>query len=169
MIDKDNKFIKVAKILAPHGIKGDIKLYISEDFNDLFGEKGVKFFLIQDDNPVEIQIRLNSKAAKGSIAKIDIINTRNDSESLKGSYIYVDRNYLPDFNENEFLHSDLVGLSVFVEDKEYGKIIDIHNFGAGDIIEIEKINSEREYIPFQKEFFENISKNKIMIKIPEFI
>ena len=61
---------------------------------------------------------------------------------------------LPKIKEDEFYYNDLIGLNVLdQEQKHIAKIISVHNFGAGDLIEVEFIEDEkREYLPFSKEF-----------------
>ena len=74
---------------------------------------------------------------------------RNAAETFTGERLYVARDALPPPEEGEFYVEDLIGLAV--EDSEgraLGKVIGLHNFGAGEMIEIESASGERSYIPF---------------------
>ena len=79
---------------------------------------------------------------KGEIllARAKEIESREDAESLKGVRLYVDRAKLPEPSEDEFYLEDLTGLEAFDEKgAPLGKVSAVHNFGAGDIIELKDI------------------------------
>ena len=72
--------------------------------------------------------------------------------------------------ENEFYHQDLVGLSAVLENGEMvGKITAIHNFGAGDILEIRSASDEEILLPFAAPFVGDVSAEKIIVTLPEYV
>ena len=65
------------------------------------------------------------------------VATREDAERLNGIELYIAREKLPATDDDEYYHADLIGLAaVNAADEPLGRVIAIHNFGAGDIIEI---------------------------------
>ena len=77
------------------------------------------------------------------------ISDRNKAEALKGQSLYVPRSALPAPNEREFYLADLIGLRA--EDargKLLGVVKAVHNFGAGDVLEIELTDSKTEFVAF---------------------
>ena len=80
----------------------------------------------------------NAREAKGHlVATLKGIATREEAERLNGIELYVAREKLPDTDEDEYYHADLIGLAaVNAANEPLGRVIAIHNFGAGDIIEI---------------------------------
>ena len=91
------------------------------------------------------------RATKGDEAVVSFtgIAGRNAAETFKGERLYVPREALPPPEEGEFYVEDLIGLKVEdTEGKTLGKVIGLHNFGAGEMIEIESASGERSYIPF---------------------
>ena len=72
------------------------------------------------------------------VARIKGISDRNAAEALKGTELYVPRSRLPETEEEEeYYHADLIGLPVFFQDGEkFGTILRLHDFGAGDMLEI---------------------------------
>jgi len=99
---------------------------------------------------------------KKIIVRIDGVNDRNEAEKLFGTKLYIKREELPEINESEFYISDLIGIDVIDEnDLILGKIHAIHNFGAGDIVEIKFKDGAKEMFPFTKELFPEISKDYI--------
>jgi 16S rRNA processing protein RimM len=73
------------------------------------------------------------------IASVANIKTREDAENLKGIEIYVSSLSMPKIDENEYYYHDLIGCFVFDQDNnEKGVVSCVHNFGAGDVLEITK-------------------------------
>ena len=79
-----------------------------------------------------------AREAKGHlVATLKGIATREEAERLNGIELYIAREKLPATDEDEYYHADLIGLAaVNAADEPLGRVIAIHNFGAGDIIEI---------------------------------
>ena len=71
------------------------------------------------------------------VATLKGVATREEAERLNGVELYIAREKLPATDEDEYYHADLIGLAaVNAADEPIGRVIAIHNFGAGDIIEI---------------------------------
>ena len=77
---------------------------------------------------------------------------RTQAEALRGTELYVARGQLPEPEENEFYHADLVGLQAVDEGGQLvGTVVAIQNFGADDLIEIRVAGSNQtEFLPFTK-------------------
>ncbi len=89
-------------------------------------------------------------AAQGAvIARIKGVEDRNAAEALRGVKLNVDRTALPATEAGTYYHADLVGMVVALEGGEtIGKVKAVHNFGGGDMIEVEMANGETELVPF---------------------
>lgn len=161
-----NNYVKLAKILSPHGIKGECKLYISPEFIDLFTKKGIKCRI---EGFGDYVVKVRAKDKKFSIARIEEIDDRNKIEEMKGSFLEVLDIDLPELEDDEFYHSKLEGLMIYVDGKEYGQIKRIVNFGAGDVVEILVKNEETIFLPFTKDIFTKIDDNKVEVKLPDYI
>src|SRR6185295_18522918 len=71
------------------------------------------------------------------VATFKGVATRNDAEKLNGIELYVPREKLPETDDGEYYYADLIGLAaVNAANEPIGRVVGIHNFGAGDIIEI---------------------------------
>ena len=90
--------------------------------------------------------------AKGAVlARIEGVKDRDDALALAGMEIFVDRHMLPATVEDEFYYADLVGLIAKYPDGElYGTVHTVHNFGAGDVLEIERAAGGRVMLPFNR-------------------
>jgi 16S rRNA processing protein RimM len=110
-------------------------------------------------------------AKDAAIVQFEGIGSRDAAESLKGAELFVPRNALPSAEAHEFYHADLVGLRAEdTEGRSIGKVIAVHNFGAGDVIEIEREDGGGTVLmPFTREIVPSIdiAENRIVIAAPE--
>ena len=142
--------IRVARIGAAHGIRGEVKLWsFTEDpmavasYGPLETEDGARRFEIEAARPGKDFL----------VARIAGIEDRNAAEKLRNIDLFVPRGRLPPIEEADtFYHADLVGLEAVSEaGVALGAVIAIHNFGAGDLIEIEPASGgEPLLLPFNE-------------------
>lgn len=135
---------------APHGVRGAVRIKSFTDAPEAIANYGAL-----EDESAERQFTLRVvSSAKGDgmvIAKLSGVTDRDRAEALRGLRLYAPRAALPPPAEDEFYHADLVGLAVEREDgSELGKIIAVHDFGAGDVIEIERTEGQRVLVPFTR-------------------
>ena len=94
---------------------------------------------------------LRTAKANEAIVRIKGISNRSSAESLRGEKLFVPRTALPEPEENEFYHADLIGLRAEDEDgRERGMVRGIHNFGAGDMVEIKAPDGTTSFVAFTK-------------------
>ncbi len=135
----------LAAIAGAHGISGEVRL-------KLFAE-GVESLKRQKDVRVgERTLTLQSlKPGANPIARFAGIGDRTAAEGLRGQLIIVPRSALPPLEEGEYYHADLLGLTCEAADgTPLGTVVAVENFGAGDIIEIEKPDGRRTMVPFRE-------------------
>lgn len=156
--------VLVAQILSPHGLKGAFKLRSFtqepiETYSPLYTEKGecFSFKIIQD-----LQHGLYLATSKN-------IQSRTDSETIKGLQLFIQKNQLPKANENEYYHIDLEGCAVFVDDQPYGIVAAVHDFGAGTFLDV-KVGKKTATIPFHKDAIIAVElEHKKICAHPDFI
>lgn len=138
--------ICVARIGAAHGVRGEVKLWpFTEDpmavvdYGPLTTKDGARQFEV-----------VRARVAKDHlVATLKDVTTRNDAERINGIELYIPRDRLPETEEGEYYHADLIGLrAIDAEGDEIGKVLAIHNFGAGDIIEIAPARGPTLLLPF---------------------
>jgi 16S rRNA processing protein RimM len=126
--------ICVARIGAAHGVRGAVKLWtFTEDplavkrYGPLSSQDGARQFEVTNAHPAKDHL----------IATLKDVTTRAEAERLNGIELYVARDKLPATDEGEYYHTDLIGLAaVTTREEPLGRVVAIHNFGAGDILEI---------------------------------
>jgi 16S rRNA processing protein RimM len=158
--------ICVARIGAAHGVRGAVKLWtFTEDpfavraYGPLTTRDGARQFEVT-----------SAREAKGHlVATLKGIATREDAERLNGVELYVAREKLPDTDADEYYHADLIGLAaVNAANEPLGKVIAIHNFGAGDIIEIAPAQGATMLLPFTNAVVPSVdvAGGRVVIELP---
>ena len=151
---KKKELIHVGTFGAPQGIKGAIKIKILTSSIDSF-EKLKKYYF-ENDKSVLIFESLK-KIGKNNIAFLKGCNDRDQAKNFQGKKIFSLRENFPKTKNNEYYVTDLINCKVFDLNKNFlGKIIDIKNFGAGDLLELINTNKKTFYIPQNKDNVVNI-------------
>jgi len=136
-------------ISGARGVQGEvrIKTFTAEAmdiaaYGPLSDEAGTREVIIASAKP----------SKEGVVAMIKGVADRDAAEALKGLRLYVDRAALPETVEDEYYHADLIGLRVELEDGTLvGKVTALNDFGAGDVVEIERENAGPVVLPFTRE------------------
>ena len=124
----------LGEIGRPQGLQGEVRIrsFTAEpaaiaDYGPLEDEAGMRLFEIES-------LRVTAKALG---ARLKGVESRDQAEALTGTRLFVPRSRLPEREEEEWYHSDLIGLAALAPDgATIGTVIAVHNFGAGDLLEI---------------------------------
>ena len=140
--------VEILRVTAAFGVKGAVRVFLYTDNIDHYK----KIYNRDGDGFV---FKILSKKSNTAVIKFDFVNNRNEAERLKGVSFYVRKEDLPKLENDQFFFCDLIGQKVSVIGENLDlKIIDVKNFGAGDLIEIlEKGSRDSFFIPFTKENF----------------
>ena len=136
--------VALAAIAGAHGISGEVRL-------KLFAESADS---LKRHEQVRVGDRLltlaSLKGAGTPVARFVEISDRNAAEALRGQLVTVPRSALPPLGEGEYYHADLIGLPCeSAQGEPLGKVVAVEDFGAGDILEIEKSDGRRAMVPFR--------------------
>ena len=159
--------ICVARIGAAHGVRGAVKLWtFTED------PLAVKHYgpLTTKDGARQFEVTHVREAKDHLVATLKGIATREDAERLNGLELYVSRDKLPATDADEYYHADLIGLAaVNAADEPLGRVIAIHNFGAGDIIEIAPAKGATMLLPFTNAVVPTVdlAGGRVVIELPQ--
>jgi 16S rRNA processing protein RimM len=141
--------ICVGAIGGPHGVRGNVRISpFTADPEDV-----TAYGPITDESGARrFEIEILGRSAGQLIARIDGIEDRDAAAALKGIRLYVPRSSLPEPEEEEYYHADLIGLTAHDRDgKEVGTIRGIFDFGAGDVLEIVDAAQRSVWVPFTRE------------------
>lgn len=131
----DKNKILVGKIVAPQGIRGEVRVQTytaaPADFKSL---RVISSKFAPDDFKF---VRLLNPTSTVVIAKIRGFEDRTAVEALRGTELFIERDALPQTDDNEYYQADLIGFDVVRDGKKIGIVDCFQNFGAGDIIELD--------------------------------
>lgn len=138
----------VAQIIGAHGVHGRVRLksFTGDpeavfDYAPLTDEAGGRVF----------KVKMTGMGKDHFLATVEGIKDKTQADALKGKRLFVERSLLPEPEEEEFYHADLLGLpTITVSGQDFGTIKAIHDFGAGDMLEIQHVSGKTVFIPFTK-------------------
>ena len=137
--------IILAAIAGAHGIGGEVRLKVfAEGLDSLKRHKllyaGERALTLESVRP----------GSAGAIARFAGICDRTQAEALRGALLGVPRAALPPLADGEYYHADLLGLAcVSAAGEILGTVVGVENFGAGDLLEIERPDGKRALVPFR--------------------
>src|SRR3954469_16290858 len=158
--------ICVARIGAAHGVRGAVKLWtFTED------PLAIKRYgpLATRDGTRSFEVTHVREAKDHLVATLKGVTTREEAARLNGLELYVAREKLPATEADEYYHADLIGLAaVNSADEPIGRVTAIHNFGAGDIIEIAPPHGATMLLPFTNAVVPavDIAGGRVVIELP---
>jgi 16S rRNA processing protein RimM len=136
--------VTLAVIIGAHGVTGEVRL-------KLFTED-LKPYPILDAADRKLTVKSLRPGPNGAVARFAEIADRNAAEAMRGTELTVPRSSLPPLPEGEYYHADLIGLPcVSTNGEALGTVVLIENFGAGDVIEIERPDGKRFMVPMRPE------------------
>jgi 16S rRNA processing protein RimM len=157
------KRIALAAVAGAHGVKGELRLKLFSDCADSLA-RHEKLYVGGALRRL-LAIRDGGKTA---VARFEGISDRSAAEALRGSLIEVDRSALPPLEDGEYYHSDLIGLPAFDrEGNRVGVVFAVENYGAGDLLDIERADGGSSLIPF-KEGIADLEGGRVVLD-PEFL
>ncbi len=137
--------IALAAVAGAHGIKGEVRLKLfaagaaslAAHATLLVGGRAIALTSVRD-------------GGKTAIARFAGIATREAAEALRGSLVEVDRASLPPLEDGEYYHADLIGLPcIDLSGGALGTVVAIEDFGAGELLEVERAGGKRALVPFR--------------------
>ena len=137
--------IVLAAVSGAHGIGGEVRLKLFAGSLDSL--KRHERLFAGERVLTLVSVR---PGGGGAIARFAEVPDRTAAEALRGEQLTVPRADLPPLAEGEYYHADLIGLPCESREGEsLGTVVDVQNFGAGDILEIERPDGKRAMIPFR--------------------
>jgi len=150
--------VTLAAIIGAHGVAGEVRLKV-------FADDLSPFTRFNDGALTLTSLRPGNN---GAIARFAEIRDRNAAEAMRGTTLTVPRSELPPLAEGEYYHADLIGLPAVTPTGEpLGTVVAVDNFGAGDVIEVERPTGKRFMVPMRREAVPEWSPERMVIE-PDF-
>ena len=139
MVDP-GKRVTLAAVVGAHGIQGELRL-------KLFTDDLAQYPLLQAGDAV-LTLKSVRPGPNGAVARFAEVTDRTAAEALRGTPLTVARTALPPLAEGEYYHADLLDQdAVSTDGTPLGTIVAVENYGAGDLIEIERPDGKRFLVP----------------------
>ncbi|WP_025560092.1 ribosome maturation factor RimM [Sphingomonas sp. UNC305MFCol5.2] len=146
--------VTLAVIIGAHGIAGEVRLKVFAD--DL---ASYKVF-----NSGALTLKSVRTGSNGAIARFAEVADRNAAEALRGTQLTVPRSALPPLADGEYYHVDLLGLPAVSDAGDaLGMVVAIDNYGAGDVLEIERPDGKRFMVPMQPDAVPEWDSERLVI------
>ena len=159
--------ICVGAFAGSFGVAGEVRLksFCAEpeaiaDYGPLYTEDGSRSFSVTLTRPV----------AGGLGARVQGVQTREQAEALQGVSLFVDRSQLPNLPDDEYYHSDLIGLEVRdTGGAVLGQVTAMHNHGAGDLLEVGGPGRKVLLLPFTMAVVPTVdlAAGRVVVDLPE--
>lgn len=153
-----DKPVTLAAITGVHGVTGEVRL-------KLFGEglDALKHHKRFNDGALTLS-KLRDDGKGGAVARFAEVSDRTAAEGLRGTALTVPRSALPPLDEGEYYHADLLGLPAVSDGGEpLGTVVAVENFGAGDVLEIERPDGKRFMVPMREEAVPEWDEQRIVV------
>lgn len=146
--------VTLAAVVGPHGVGGEVRLKL---FTDDLGAYTVF-------NGGALTLKQLREGPNGAIARFAEVADRNAAEALRGTALTVPRSALPALEEGEYYHHDLIDLPVVSEAGEaIGRVVQVADFGAGDVLEIERADGGTFMVPMRLEAVPEWSAERLVV------
>jgi 16S rRNA processing protein RimM len=159
--------VLLAAIIGAQGLKGAVKIKLFTETPEAIDAYGP----LHDARGRQYKITALRPGKPGeAVISFSGIDDRNTAEALKGTELFVTRDALPVTAEEEFYHADLIGLEAQdAEGRMLGKVAAIHNYGAGDVVEIARSDGDNVLLAFTRETVPtiDIAGGRIIVAVPE--
>ena len=148
--------VTLAVIIGAHGVTGEVRLKLFTEDLSLYPElnAGGRALTLKSVRP----------GTNGTVARFAEVADRNAAEALRGTELTVPRASLPPLGEGEYYHADLIDLPcISTSGEALGKVVLIENFGASDVIEIERPDGRRFMVPMRPEAVPEWDAGRLLI------
>lgn len=160
-----NRPLALGIITGAHGVHGRVKVKSYAEIPENIAAYGP----LSDKNGAQaFSLRVTGRIKELLLCEIEGVTQREQAEALRGTELCIPRERLPETDDGHYIE-DLIGLSVLLEDgSAYGKVKALHNYGAGDIVEIVPAGGgETELVLFTEENFPKVAEGALTFHPPE--
>ena len=167
-MEKSRQTILMGVVTRAHGIRGDVAVkWFGEDVAAVSSYK-----MFQDEQGTQEYRVTRTRPLNGDtfVAHFSGVDSRTDAEAMRGTSLFIDRALFPQIEDDEFYLVDLIGLKVIDDNRQpFGQVSEVHNFGAGDVIEIVPVDGSASImVPFTHDFVPEIESGQyIVLVMPE--
>lgn len=157
----------VGIIVGAHGVKGAVRV---KSFTEEPGDVAAYGPLSDEAGSRSLRLEVTGETKGALIARIEGVSDRDAAQALAGTRLYLARAALPEPEADAYYHADLLGLAAELADgTPLGTVCAVHNFGAGDVVEVERGDGASLLVPFTRETVPvvDVEGGRMVINPPE--
>jgi 16S rRNA processing protein RimM len=144
------KRLCVGVVTGAHGVRGAVRIKSFTAEPEAIARYGP---LMDETGRQRFELTLLGSAKGVLIARLSGIEDRAQAEGSRGRRLYLLRTALPPTEEEEYYHADLIGLEAVLGDgTRVGQVCAVHDFGAGDTLELARPDAPPVMVPFTRAF-----------------
>ncbi len=158
--DEQNTLVCVGVITTVHGVRGNVKV---KSFTRKASDFATFGTLSDRSGKRHFNVKIIGESKGVFLVQIDGVTDRTAAESLRGTELYVSRSKLPETAKDEFYYTDLIGMTAKAPDgKVLGTVKAVYNFGAGDMLEIDKV---QDFVSFTQDNIPEVDLNNRVMTV----
>ena len=140
-----DQWVCLGAVAAPHGVRGLVIVKAFTDHPEDIAAYGA--VVLEDGRQFDLTVK---GMVKGLVmTSFSGVTSRDQAEALKGERFYVDRTALPQTDDDEIYHADLIGAMVHdPQQGVMGQVLGVFDFGAGEMLEIKPPKGKAVMVPF---------------------
>ncbi|MCD6449766.1 MAG: 16S rRNA processing protein RimM [Thermotogaceae bacterium] len=157
--------LSIGVLSKAHGLNGELRFVVFTNILELLEDLD-EVFLYNDREKRGFYLEVESirEGPKSFLIKFEEFDTREEAEKLVGFEVYVPRDKLPELAENEYMYDEIEGCEVFEDGEDIGKVVDIIDTGANEVLVVRKDKKEK-LVPFIKDYIEEVDLERREIKV----
>jgi 16S rRNA processing protein RimM len=132
-------WIELGVIARPQGVKGEVRVHVFNPESTLL-EQMPEVFLLGEDNeePILVDVLTARRGPKALLLRLEGVSSREDVEALRGYRLCIPRGALPELEDGEYYHADLIGLEAFEGTESIGRVVDVLDYPSAECLKIER-------------------------------
>ncbi|MEM8608971.1 MAG: ribosome maturation factor RimM [Myxococcota bacterium] len=135
--DDTVRWVELGVIARPHGVTGELRIHVYNPESSLLEQLQEVFVLSEDDEPPSlVEVLGTRRAPKSLLMRLRDVETREDADALRGFRLAVPRAALPDLEEGEYYHADLIGLAAYTGDTRVGEVVEVLDYPSVDCLRL---------------------------------
>jgi 16S rRNA processing protein RimM len=168
-LSRDEQFLRIGKIVGAHGLHGRLRVLAITDIRERFEIGSCIFLKVRGEYSRNRILDFIEQKGRQCLIRLEGISDREAALSLKGIEVFIERDEAEKtrhlLGEDTYYYYDIIDCSVYLEDELFGRVTDILEAGAGEILVVEDTSGKRFLIPFVESMVNTreIFKGKIYI------
>ena len=157
--------ILLGVVTAAQGLRGEVRVKTFTESPEMLARYG--YLRTTDGRTLEVAA-LRTGKSDGAVVRFKGVEDREAAEQLVNAKLLVERSMLPATAPEEYYHADLIGLRAQdSEGRVIGEVRAIHNFGAGDVLELERLGGGTLLLPFTRDFVPKVDLANEFVTVSE--